>query len=431
MCLYPPLTQTKNYMPAFALPALTVAGLRSFFKKHPLRGGTLSESAEPSTGAYSGIENSNPYENYDYKMGPFEGFLRSFGFRTKYDQYKEQMAMQAKETDFQVENKKYDEAYNDPSAQAARERAAGLNPDLLGTSGVEAASALPEDGNPIQTVPGADIAEAPGMFANFILSGITAAVGLSKDVVGLRSLRLANENQEIANAGGVLNFAFDALDSFLPSSPNLEDSTNDFYQAYEFVRDKYKGQVSRKTYKKMMSAMQGLWSSAPREASAYKSWSERITNRQNLYRGQSSSLYSDMDDVLLEVSKELNRFSDEAYKIINRNSVATANLDTQEVSNQLEYESQIDPSSAAAASNAQNALTTQEAEIDKAMNDSLARIVKSLERKANSGERGADAASAALLVFSALRSLQIKAPSMSYKRSVSDHNYNSSKNSAQ
>lgn len=409
-------------MSALLLPAasgwLTVKGLKNFFKKHPLRGQSLNvDNSQAYSGDYGDLRSADPYASYSYQMGPWESFLRSFGFRTKYDQFAESMNLQSQEYQAGISEKEYNEVYDSPAAQAQRMREAGQNPDLVGTSGVEASSPLRDDGNPLGSIPDADLASSPQMFADFVLSGVSAAVGLASNLQNLKSLKLANEGAEISNSGNIVELALDTLGNFLPVPQDLDYNPNAFsdamYSSYEYIRDKYKGSMSRKSYKKFMKAVDGLWSSAPREASAYKEWSERISNRKQFFRDSSSSLYSEFDDVLLDISKELNSFSDQAYKIMSENQVFESELRSVQVRNQMEYEQGINPEADAALHNQSTALGSQNAQIEKAMNDSLRRIVTTLEKKANSGERGSDMAAAALLVFSVLRTMSFSQTSKS------------------
>lgn len=96
---------------------------------------------------------TNPYstENRaEYKMGKFEALLHKWGFRTGYDNYMMDMDNRAREWETQNQSLGYEENYNSPEQQAARMRAAGMNPDLSG------------DMNPGQAAEMAEPAESPG-----------------------------------------------------------------------------------------------------------------------------------------------------------------------------------------------------------------------------------------------------------------------------
>lgn len=96
---------------------------------------------------------TNPYSKENraqYNVGVFEETLRKMGFRTGYDNYMMDMDNRAREWETQNQSLGYEENYNSPEQQAARMRAAGMNPDLSG------------DMNPGQAAEMAEPAESPG-----------------------------------------------------------------------------------------------------------------------------------------------------------------------------------------------------------------------------------------------------------------------------
>lgn len=94
----------------------------------------------------------NPYsaENRaEYKMGAIEEWLHNMGFRTGIDNYNMEMDNRAREWDTQNQSLSYEENYNSPEEQAARMRAAGMNPDITGDMNPGQAAEMAESQIPL------------------------------------------------------------------------------------------------------------------------------------------------------------------------------------------------------------------------------------------------------------------------------------------
>lgn len=85
---------------------------------------------------FNELRRRNPYSEENraqYNMGAIEKLMHdTFGFRTGVDKYNEEMTNRANEYDAQLASIEREEQYNSPDAQAARLRAAGINPDING-----------------------------------------------------------------------------------------------------------------------------------------------------------------------------------------------------------------------------------------------------------------------------------------------------------
>ena len=83
-------------------------------------------------GKYSTVQ--NPYraqlENNSYQQSWWDKVGNWIGFNTKEDSYRLELERLAKEWDANAQMQNVTDAYNSESSQAARQREAGLNPDL-------------------------------------------------------------------------------------------------------------------------------------------------------------------------------------------------------------------------------------------------------------------------------------------------------------
>lgn len=91
----------------------------------------------------------DPYLNYNYKLGLFDKLGNWLGFNTSEDKYKMQMQQQARAALAGLQSDVFQNSYNSQSAQASRQRDAGLNPDLAGEAEGEPASGLEQPLSPI------------------------------------------------------------------------------------------------------------------------------------------------------------------------------------------------------------------------------------------------------------------------------------------
>ena len=96
-------------------------------------------------GKYSGVQ--NPYraqlENNSYQQSWWDKVGNWIGFNTKEDSYRLELERLAKEWDANAQMQNVTDAYNSEASQAARQRAAGINPDLNGVDSGSASSSPP------------------------------------------------------------------------------------------------------------------------------------------------------------------------------------------------------------------------------------------------------------------------------------------------
>lgn len=148
---------------------------------------------------------SNPYKDINYRQSPWQKFLSTrLGLRTKYDTAMEQADIQSKEYLYGLLQQQYQNEYNDPSSQAARMRQAGMNPDLLGTEGVEGSATPPADNSVMSpdtfspdTVPVQEIVQTASTAFGALESAVTSAFSVAQSLQSLNAGRIANSDSAL------------------------------------------------------------------------------------------------------------------------------------------------------------------------------------------------------------------------------------------
>lgn len=153
----------------------------------------------------SELVSSNPYKNVNYRQSPWQKFLSTkLGLRTGYDTAMEQADIQSKEYLYGLLQQQYQNEYNDPAAQAARMRKAGMNPDLLGTEGVEGSATPPADNSVMSpdtfapdTVPVQEIVQTASTAFGALESAVTSAFSVAQSLQSLNAGRIANSDSAL------------------------------------------------------------------------------------------------------------------------------------------------------------------------------------------------------------------------------------------
>lgn len=160
----------------------------------------ISSSSFAIPKGYEELFANNPYRNYTYQNGIWDKLGDFFGFRTSQDNYREEMQNRANEYDSQLLSTAREEKYNSESEQVSRMRAAGLNPDLLGTSSASTASEFNEsDSSPVPS----DNSEILGNMVNVA----TSLIGISKDLYSLKGLSADIASKNINNIDNLMSSA--------------------------------------------------------------------------------------------------------------------------------------------------------------------------------------------------------------------------------
>lgn len=171
---------------------------------------------------YEDLVNSNPYENQDYHQSVLDRFGNFFGFRTKEDKRKEDLALRSSEFLSQVDSLAREEEYNSEFEKMLRLRKAGVNTDL---QGIDSASQASEFTEPESTP------EAPSSDGDNVTSIFSSVLSSAQDVVSIflafQQAGLVNTGIALDNAGKVMGLATDADSQFaLPETDISSDDLN-------------------------------------------------------------------------------------------------------------------------------------------------------------------------------------------------------------
>lgn len=150
---------------------------------------------------YADLLAANPYN--DYQTGFWDYLGNAFGFATNADK----MEQASREYVSQLYQTQREEEYNSETEAAARMRAAGLNPDLTGTSGASQAS---EFDMPM-TSPVLDT--APNIFSG-IFKAFDVALGMFSKINDVKSKVLDNDAKEMVASGGSDSIVSNILDDY-------------------------------------------------------------------------------------------------------------------------------------------------------------------------------------------------------------------------
>lgn len=167
-------------MPNPSFSDLIGTGLRRIFKRSSLDSSPSDPNWIEGSTYGTGLDyqsSDNPMYDAYYKANPFVGqtynktFIdKAFGglFRTSYDQWLDEMRLNAAQYDAGVTDIQMQNYYNSEAQKADRMRDAGLNPDLLGTGDVSD-SARPSDDPQDAQIPGSQVESALSSIYNFAM----------------------------------------------------------------------------------------------------------------------------------------------------------------------------------------------------------------------------------------------------------------------
>lgn len=172
-----------------------------------------------NVGKYQGV--SNPYAQLPRKRTNWDKLLNWFGFRSGYDKAQEQYNLAGAEYNAQLQQLAAEDAYNSPVQQAMRERAAGLNPDLLGVSGEPGASFDNQQTPPDINAGDEDAWNVISGIGKTVIGALTGGVSFLGDLASLKQLQIANDKNDLELGKGLVEF----LKVTEPFNHSSKDST--------------------------------------------------------------------------------------------------------------------------------------------------------------------------------------------------------------
>ncbi len=178
------------------------------------------------TGKYENV--SNPYrdllENNSYQQTFWDKVGNWIGFNTKEDNYRLELERLARETDFKLQLQNVTDHYNSEASQAARQREAGINPDLNGVSSESATSSGPStpDSSALSNIESLTTADEVMPIIGSISNIVTTAIGNISGLVGLfqnvNARKLANDASMIDNIKSAYDFGYHQSEQGFKSS---------------------------------------------------------------------------------------------------------------------------------------------------------------------------------------------------------------------
>lgn len=212
-----------------------------------------SSLSNVDTGKYSQVQ--NPWraqlENNSYQQSFWDKLGNWIGFNTKEDSYRLELERLAKEFDTKMQLQNVTDEYNSEASQAARQRAAGINPDLNGVDSGSASSSAPDAPDsaglaPIEQMTTFQEVEpvlstVSGIVRN-ALGDVSGLLGMFQD---LRSRSLSNDASLLNNITSAYDFGFSTSEKskkFEDVLKEIEGKTD--LSQYDLVDGSY---VHRKT----------------------------------------------------------------------------------------------------------------------------------------------------------------------------------------
>ena len=270
---------------------------------------------------------NNPYRNQTYNLSTWQTWWSDLGFRTGYDTWSEDIKKNSAEYDARIYELMQQNEYNDPSAQAARERAAGMNPDLLGIGDVAEAASQAPDPNGV-----APTSNDEGMLQGLVSIVTQKAFGIVPSVMSfmtnlanLKGMRIENDNKELALGSS----AIDLSSKFFLEGISEQDyrdafEKNDWSNILKAAQtdSDYLTETmlsSRAARKKFKLAYGMHANSLIAKMQKYKTYDEFEAERKSLLSQRSSPFFDDSDDVmgslLSSVFGPLERWQKRMYEI--------------------------------------------------------------------------------------------------------------------
>lgn len=350
---------------------------------------------------YQSLIDANPYRNAEFRVGPLQQLASFFGFRSKADAWRENMAVQANEYDSAILQKAYNEDYEDPTSQVARMRAAGLNPDLDPSSiSSGEASPMPEDpSTPMQSV---GDEEAMVTVASTVMQCFNSALGMVSSIQGIAHSSLANSALGIANQVSISELAKQLGPLFVPELPysmqwddkdQIQVPVYDWnHRAYESARlyAKISG-LKKPDQKKFLKAINGYYDSALGRAESFEQFSKGVSQRREFYIND-NTLNDMADEAMVLIGKEFGNMRESFARISAQTDISKVQAEGAEA----DYETKLykgddthpglDPFAQADAINQQNESSAHNFHMQKILNETLDNIVTGLEDLAKNAE---------------------------------------------
>lgn len=351
------------------------------------------------------LYDANPYANLTYQVGWWDQFQSWLGARSGYDAWKENMTLQAKEYDAQIAAMQYENEYNSPQAQVAREQAAGLNPNLNGGSSIDPGNTdgLPEDTNP-PMISQSD-GEKFGNVVNGVMSAFTTAVGMVQSFQGIHRNRLSNQLLNLEVSGGIADLVRGVAPDMLPESPDPAGMLDAFdWRAASLsnARRFAGGNLPKKLENRFVSQMENYLNSAVGGAKSYEDFRKRVEQRKGYYL-ESQTNYDEFDEVLKIISEPFAKASEQIYKLSQKREITEDQAAIAGAQTETQYQNALDGDLMAGAQNSENQVTKETNDSIAILRGSINDIVEKLSSVAKEGGVAGTVASIMLPMIAVLQ----------------------------
>lgn len=283
--------------------------------------GTGLEFMSSDNPMYDAYFKANPYVNQTYHKTLID---RLFGgiFRTGYDKWRDEMSVNAAQYNAGIVDMQQQNQYNSEEAKAMRMRAAGENPDLLGTGDVSEAANTNPDPQDAQIPEVDDVAGAFGAITNFV-------GGFNDIIAGAFSMMKTFQDinfDKVKMNQSVNDLVLDDLFRTIPAAGFENDA--DFARWYgsesgifdqdhpEFAERYFKEyNIPKSVQKRYRDVFLDTLSSLPLDLKQYSSSVERANLRNQLGMLTQSKFYSEGIDELNDLIGPLVELQDKQRKL--------------------------------------------------------------------------------------------------------------------
>uniref|UniRef100_A0AAU8B8B8 DNA pilot protein n=1 Tax=Dulem virus 229 TaxID=3145706 RepID=A0AAU8B8B8_9VIRU len=368
--------------------------------------------ARLASGSYS---ENNPYRNQDYMAGysRWNWFTDTLGLTNYAGQRAQENQLAADQWESEYRLSLEDRDYNNEANTAARMRAAGMNPDLLGVNAGQSQTANNEAGAQVAPTAGqgsfAQSMQTIGQALSMAMSVYSGVVNIQNsvfdaDLTKFQGLEKGNQNDLVSllvgripedSLGDVLSHP-SKLRSYVneltsPDDNGFASTLHDWLNRSLPYRDRrIKDMANRRLLSYVGSSQfQSDVLSSIGSRSRSKVDAARVYAQENALRDLSGE--DDVSSVLKDIAREMFASEKTALRASRSSDLKT-----------IEYNNSYDATLEAQASNANNRASKQKFEIQSAMTQPLTRVMNVLARKS---ENGNVFASTALISFMILNNL--------------------------
>lgn len=361
----------------------TTAGQTYFNRTYPTQ---YVGSSPTGMGEYQQLFDNNPYRNLHYSESGWQAFLSGLGFRTSADKFREDAALNAAEYDAGIYSLMFQNEYNDEISKQARMRAAGENPDLLGTSGVSEAAQPLVDPNGMEAPAGED-AQQFHQVATTMLSCFSGAFQMASQFMQLQTMRNNIEHGSIENAGDMMHIIEQRVLGLTPAEGFQTDKEfNDWKTKVEatlrtnYGRSFFRGSSLRRWNRTIDDFIGGL----PTSRAQFGAWNERLKNAKE-YRYGTEDHWAEGIDLFRVVAHDLIELRNATTE--NKASAEMINSEAavEEAGNELAYQQTIVPGEKARAENARYRAEAEGRDFAGILNEHLNKLGQRLDEFSKQG----------------------------------------------